>query len=181
MKTLLLSFCLLLGFYVAKSQNDVTLPIDSTTKTVAFISIENIDSVSKDELFSRALSWFGKSYNSAKKVIQTEDRLGGVIIAKPLFSMYSVGVFGEEMQLGNVVNYTLSVYVKDNKYRVIVSDFIYKSSTQSWIVPASGNTQNFSFSIKYWNKVRTECIKEAEKVRISLNKAMTIPKVKNDW
>lgn len=175
---ILVTICLIISFKVS-AQNEVVLPTDSITGIVTFIDIGHVDSLSKDELYSRALSWLGNNYNSAKTIIQTEDKIGGLIIAKPLFKMYSVGMFGEEFYNGNVVKYTIAIHVKDSKYKLVISNFILETQTLTATVPAKGNTENFTFSLKYWDKVRLECIKNSEAIIKSLKADMV--KVKDEW
>ncbi|MDA0195911.1 MAG: DUF4468 domain-containing protein [Bacteroidetes bacterium] len=79
------------------------------------------DNTSKDELFTKINLWFGKTYNSAKDVIQMSDREGGVIVGKGLFS-YSFGKTIYGCYDGNI-DYAITVQVKDNRFRVELSDF----------------------------------------------------------
>jgi hypothetical protein len=179
-KQLFIIFSLIISLFSFKNVNcqneDIKLPIDSITGEILFINVVKLDSISKDELFSRALSWYAKYYKSSKSVIQSEDRIGGVIIAKPLFKVYTVGLFGEEIAPGHDVNYTVSVFVKDGKYKVEVTNFILNNTSK---IPASGKGEYLT--LNFCNRARKKCYDEATAIIESLKQDMEISKSKSDW
>ena len=71
MKFLLTTF--LLTFYIRAFAQPPNLPIDSTTHLITYSEVVKVDG-NKDELYSRAREWFAKTYNSAKNVIQMDDK-----------------------------------------------------------------------------------------------------------
>ena len=98
------------------------MPIDSITKKITYSDIVSVDqSTSKLELFSRAREWFAKTYNSSTSVIQMEDKESGKLIGKAVMQVYRNGILGDREH--GRVNYTISIYVKDGRYKYIVADF----------------------------------------------------------
>ena len=76
---------------------------------------------SKEQLFVKAKSWFANAFNSSKDVIQMEDKESGTIIGK------SIMVYDDKNASYVVhmsVKFTLTVNVRENKYRLVLSDFI---------------------------------------------------------
>ena len=120
MKILLNAF-LLFSFIGAFAQLP-SLPIDSTTHLITYSEVVKVDG-NKDELYSRAREWFAKTYNSAQSVIQmdTKDK----IVGKALMQVYyKGGDFG-------YINYTVSIYLKDGKYKYEITDFYHTGEERS--------------------------------------------------
>jgi len=104
------------------SQNNIpNLPIDSITKKITYSEVIVDSLTNKQELFSRAREWFAKAYNSSTNVIQMEDKESGKIIGKALMSVNTKSL-GVIFPNGNI-NYTISIYIKDGKYKYEITDF----------------------------------------------------------
>lgn len=115
MKKLL--FCLFTLPLFAASQN--ILP--EKDGVIIYSNVVTIDStINKNELFTRAKAWFVATYNSAKSVIQMEDKDAGIIIGKGVFDVQSGG---SGLGLFIVpVRHTVSIYLKDGKYKYEIKD-----------------------------------------------------------
>ena len=120
MKTLLTTF-LLISIVGAFAQTP-NLPIDSATHLITYSGIVNVAG-NKDELYSRAREWFAKTYKSAQNVIQmdTKDK----IVGKALMQVYYKG--GDY----GYINYTISIYLKDGKYKYEITDFYHKGEVRT--------------------------------------------------
>lgn len=75
----------------------------------------------KDDLYVKAKSWFAKTFVSANSVIQLDDKEAGKIIGKGAL-VYDDG--SDYYKVHHTIRYTLTVNVKNNKYRFVLSDFI---------------------------------------------------------
>lgn len=94
------------------------LPIDSTTNLITYTGVVKVQG-NKDELYSRAREWFAKAYNSSLNVIQMDDK--EKIVGKALMQVYFKAL-GKDQKSG-YVNYTISIYFKDNKYKYEITNF----------------------------------------------------------
>lgn len=104
----------------AQKEIKVIVPIDSSTKEVEYSAIIKVEGISKDELYNRAKEWFVITYNSAQDVLQMDDKSAGKIIGKGTSSgKYKFMMSNTDYYL----NYTLSVTVKDGRYRYEFSQF----------------------------------------------------------
>lgn len=92
-----------------------TLPIDGATHLITYTEIVKA-SGNKDELYSRSKEWFAKTYNSAQRVIQMDDKESGKIVGKAMMQVYDNGDCG-------YINYTISISVKDGKYKYEINNF----------------------------------------------------------
>lgn len=82
--------------------------------------IENVDG-GKDDIYIKVKSFFSHNYNDANSVIQTDDKEGGVIIAKGSFP--KLKVWTDLVGNTNVLSayHILRVDIKDGRVRVICS------------------------------------------------------------
>lgn len=116
---------LLTTFYLfGQKQKDVTptLPFDEETKRITYAEIVSVDStISKNELYSRGREWFAKAYKSSTDVIQMDDKESGKIVGKALMQVYHKAL-GSNYKSG-YINYTISLYFKDGRYKYEVTNF----------------------------------------------------------
>jgi len=121
-------YCIPIDSVMPPPRSILNLPIDPETKKITFTEVVIVDSTTtKDQLFERAQDWFVKAYGSGKEVIQLADKELGKIIGKALIP------FGKDM---GYIYYTISIYVKDGKYKYVLTDFYHKSC---WFVDAMYN------------------------------------------
>lgn len=93
---------------------------DSLSGKYQCTGIVLVDSVKKDELFSRTKEWIALNYKSANDVIQLADKETSKIILKGNFS---TSLFLKQGWLGH----TLVLDFKDGKLRYLYTDFNYYS------------------------------------------------------
>lgn len=93
-----------------------------------YTNVIHIEGASKDELFNRAYNWFVNSYRSANNVIQINDKQNGQITAKSLFN-YNPNFFVGSGPVKGYIRYTVSIYVKDGRFKYEITDFIHDPST----------------------------------------------------
>jgi hypothetical protein len=99
-----------------------TLPIDSLTKKISYSEVIKVDSLeSKMELYSKAREWFAKTYKSSSDVIQMDDRESGKLVGKALMQVYHKAL-GSTFPSG-YINYTISIYIKDGRYKYEITNF----------------------------------------------------------
>lgn len=197
MKKILLLSLLLCGFlgYSQDKKERPILPIDSATGKIFYKGVVNVDSVSKQELYLRAREWFVNSFKQSNSVIQMDDKESGTIIGKGNTSIYLNTMFGS-MDVG-FIRFTVSVYVKDGKYKYSFTDF----KQENWRVGGSPNSgvpirgdlgnvecmYNYDCGYKmYWtkkgfNKVLNDLNDTVLNLISSLEKSMSSSVKKDDW
>ena len=92
-------------------------------ESLTFSKVIKADSLDKTSLFVIINDWFASTYNSANDVIQMTDKDAGVLIGKGVFE-YSFGKLSYSCYDGHV-KYTIKVYVKDKRFKVILTNFIH--------------------------------------------------------
>lgn len=128
----ILSFFLSMSFGVALAQKESTpdLPIDKETGKITFTEVVELDEkLTQDEVYSKAREWFAKAYNSSNNAIQMDDRENGKIVGKALMEVYhkSLGT----MHPSGQISYTISIYMKDGRYKYEITDLYHTSNGSS--------------------------------------------------
>ncbi|WP_312176431.1 DUF4468 domain-containing protein [Chryseobacterium sp.] len=91
----------------------------------------------KDELFNRARSWIGKTYNDEKYVIATEDRTTGEISGNGAMNYNTKKLyFGVGAVMGDV-DYKINIYVKNGRYKYVFHSFRHTGSYVGGSAPIS--------------------------------------------
>ena len=162
MKTTLLSLFLLMNL-IATSQE---LGYDDQTKKYTEQDVVEIDSLSKSELYSKALEWISLNYKSAKDVIQLSNEEMGKIIVKGSFP---TDLFFKK----GWIRHTMVLQFKDGKFRYRFTNFSYFS-------PGSGEMplEGSMFSKK---KVLAEAKYNVDVCVVSIKKHMKTQTVEDDW
>lgn len=117
MKKSLLIILLLLP--TAMQAQSIQIPVDSATRKIDYQGVVKADGLTKDELYTRAREWFAKTFNSAKDVIQMDDKSAGKIIGK---GAANGSYFYLLTTIRFTLYYTVSITVKDGRYRYEITD-----------------------------------------------------------
>lgn len=102
----------------------VKLPIDNETGKITYKGVVEFKGMTAQQLYLRGKAWFSKAFGSGKAVIDFDDNVGFKIIAKGKFHITIKGNLGK--QAGGYVNFTLSLFFKDGKYKYIFSNFYHE-------------------------------------------------------
>jgi len=86
---------------------------------VTYTKVFEIQGVSRDEMYSRALNYFVYRYGSGKSVIQTQDKEKGTIVGKGVYPDVHLGVGMASIKWDTW--HILRIDIKENKVRVIVT------------------------------------------------------------
>jgi hypothetical protein len=121
MKRLTLLFACCLISAIGSTQDNVLNILPLKDGKVNYSGVVNVDSVNKAELYNRAKHWLVETYNSAKDVIQIDDKENGEIMGKGYFEVYWTITFyaGQNVGIWN----TLRIQAKDGRYRYEITDF----------------------------------------------------------
>jgi hypothetical protein len=167
-----------------------SLPYDSATKKISYFGVVNIDSTSKEELYTRAKLWFATTYNSANAVIQMDDKESGIIVGKATMKVgyYALGTYYH----AGYIDYLITIKTKDNKYRYEITNFVHDAKlAQQSEFPSGGTAESmthtsvrvmgFSYQ-KTFNQLLYEMNNNANSLVASIKKGMeTSVTKKGDW
>lgn len=181
-----LIFILLITLPIISICQDV--PLDSMTNKVCYSGIVNVDSTTKDVIYSKAREWFTVTFASANDVIQMDSK--DQIIGKAFQNIY---VTSMGMQVKTRMFYTVKIYIKDNKYRYEITDIYYKSYPtaqagsytsypEDWFIPETKMLKKNGEAKPLPKSYKDETIKGIEGLVAGINAQIKKPvAVKSDW
>ena len=126
MKYLLIVLLLYPSFVSAQN---IVLPLDSISGKITYKEVVK-DSLTKDELYIRTKEWFARSFTSAQDVLQMDDRQAGKLIGKGTARGFNNSAL---LSNGFTLYYTVSIILKDGKYKYEISDFLAKNDYMNGI------------------------------------------------
>jgi hypothetical protein len=149
-----------------------------------FEEVVQVDSVSKDQLFNRAEQWFVQAFNTHKPVKTVNPEEGYITIE----SFYTVPVAAFAEPLDYCVNFKLSLYFKDNRYKYVATDFIFEDKWDKTLEikggPMDSEERHSSWIPKnHWIEMRQLAYNKAVSMIEGLKKSMliAIETEKQDW
>jgi hypothetical protein len=95
-----------------------------TQEPLTFIGVVEVPGISKDELFIRGREWFNETFKSSKDVIQIADKETGELSGKGMTVVKSVYNYGKERIAYSDTDFSMSVWMRDGKYRYEITSFI---------------------------------------------------------
>jgi hypothetical protein len=176
MKKILYLFLVILASHSLVAQ---TLPTDPVTKKVLFQELIPMDSLTKDDLYERAITWFTDHYKTNK--FDVNDKANGKIGTEGYFIVSMTYDFKYKSE--HNVSYNVLINVKDGKYKYSITDFsVYNVKTG----PKSIQTVEVAYpKMTTANKKEfiTQLNSEVNLIIEDLKNVMKSGKVKdkNDW
>ncbi|MEO5570032.1 MAG: DUF4468 domain-containing protein [Bacteroidia bacterium] len=168
--------------FASAQDNAVKMPVNSETKLISYSKVVQADSVDKNELYMRAFNWAITFYKNPTDVIREKDPAAGKIVCKHRFKITNPpNKDGFEKDAGLVI-YTLTIQVKDGRYKYDLSEINWKTISyypiERWMdSKAAGYEKEYDYYLKLTDET-------AKKVLTDLETAMTVStkKVKkDDW
>ena len=155
------------------------MPVDATTHRITYEGVVEVPGVTKEQLYSRALEWVAKAYNSAQDVIQMQDKESGKLVMKGLTKV-SIRSYA-----GGVVRHTFSIYVKDGRYKYIITNFEHDASVAPNIHSGGplesedGKIYALGGGKKAWQDIKQQTNQEMTRIVAGLQTAMTLKGAKD--
>ena len=143
---------------------------------------ENIPGT-KDEIYSKVISYFATAYKSANNVIQQQDKDAGVVIGKGIFpDIYQEKVFLSIASWD--CRHTIRIDIKDGRVRVVISADQYVFDVQNLnIIGLYPLNQNQKYNKKTYAKVFMGLCQTVNTTFDSIEKALKNESTttNNDW
>jgi len=178
-KFLLTFFAIIfMNIIVVKGQE---LPVDKETGKVIFSDVVELTdkTVTKDILYNKAKEWFVKAFKSSNDVIQLDDKESGKIIGKGNFSIATTMYLTDSR-----VDFTMTIMVKDGRYKYIVSDFNHVSFKDGYSGGSLDNEKpdcgNFNMAKKGWKQVKEQTKSTVDNLIADLKTFMEAESVDSD-
>lgn len=181
MKTVFLSLLFLPAILFAQKQQeypDVNLPIDADSKLITYSQVVEF-TATRDSVYNKAMAWFHTYFKNPTGVIREKSPENGEIMGKHQFKILNPPDKKGIQTMKGIIQYTVKVQVKDNKTRVVLTDFNYKDISynplEKWMDKTSAGYGNIN---QYYLE---QVDKEAKGLLEHFSKYMKEPlKQKND-
>lgn len=158
------------------------MPLDDGTKLVTYKAVTDIPVTGAGELQNRAFAWANGYYKNPADVIRERDTTGGKMTCKARVKIMNEpdkkGVITE----AGLIEYTLKLEFKENKYRYILSDINWKQKSyfpiERWMdTSAPGYQPGYTYYLQQTDELMKQVIKELDKGM----KQPTSKIKKDDW
>ena len=145
------------------------MPMDFVANKYSYSAVINADSINKNTLYSNALTWFATSFKSSNDVIQLKDEVNGKIIGKAAIKI-------NYYSRNPIVYFTITLSVKDNKYKYTITDFSYKDNQNETF-----NLEDFPKSWAGKSKLLNSVDAEIKQILSTLSKSMLNKPEAENW
>ena len=113
-------------FFLPILMNGQTFPIDEETKRIKYEEVVQVEGISSKELFDRTVEFFKTEYLTDN--FKLSDTLNSTISNDgSLLMQYVVMKYNME----NIILYTLTVKIKEGRYKYTIDNFRLSSATES--------------------------------------------------
>jgi len=178
-------FCLAILFFSAinfsQAQN-AKMAVSDETDLITYTSVVDLPNETKDELYHKAYTWCNTYYKNPSNVIRKKDVLNGVIECKGRFRITTPATKKSKVETAaGIVQYTLSLQFKDNKYRYTITKINWKQSSyypiERWLEKEKDTY------LPVYAEYLSQVDKELNSLISSLNETMSrpSPKSSDDW
>lgn len=159
-------------------------PIDNETKLITYdnvVALTDIKESKKDDLYNKALAWANAFYKNPTDVIREKNQESGKIICKARFKIQNEKDKSGFASDAGVVQYTLTLMVKDGRYRYQISAFNWKQLSyypiERWLDSSSPSyNPSYAYYLIQVNDYAYSLIADLEKFM-----AMKKKEKKDDW
>lgn len=165
-----------------KLPDGTLLPYDADTHLITYQGVVEVAGASKDQLYTRAYDWMLRTFRTSNNVTQKKE-------ADQVVGSGAWPVLIYHQDAGTVVH-TLTVYVKDGRYKYVLSNLTHQSEGAAGEKgfrsggPLEQNDVRLNpmfFGSKQWNNVREQANREALKLVASLQASMKGTKDPKDF
>jgi hypothetical protein len=157
------------------------LPYDADTHLIAYQGVIEAPGVSKDQLYTRAYDWMLRTFRTSNNVVQKKE--SDQVVGS---GVWPIILFHQD---AGYVIHTLTVYVKDGRYKYVLSNLSHQSNNADLQNFRSGGPlEQPEVSLnpllggkKQWNNVRQQANSEAQTLVTNLQAAMKGTKDPSDF
>jgi hypothetical protein len=102
----------------------VATSLANAQEKLSFEKVIPVEGVDKQTLFVGIKEWIGLNFNSAKSVIEVEDKEAGLIVGKSNIE-YEKSTFGYGCY-GGWLNFNIRIQCRDGRFKVELTNFVHE-------------------------------------------------------
>ena len=160
------------------------VPIDAATHRISYQGVVQVPGATQAELYRRARAWVGQAYTEQNAEITRDDSAAGELQLKgaQLVQTYQVFDGVPRGSYAGVVRHTLAIYVKDGRYKYVLTDLVHDAqhtpNLQSGGPLEQKHASLFGYaglgSTQPWMELKTDALRNARALVAGLEQAMTL-------
>ncbi|MGI4832155.1 MAG: DUF4468 domain-containing protein [Janthinobacterium lividum] len=164
------------------------LPLSATTHRLTYEGVVQVPGTSQADLFARARRWVSEAYNQQNAELTREDATSGQLQLRGtrLAQVYQDFQGVPRASYAGVVRHSLTIYVKDGRYKYVLTDFVHDAEGVPNLRSGGALEQKraslFGYaglgSYQTWAELKTDALRDARTLVASLEAAMTLQKTK---
>ncbi|RZK16923.1 MAG: DUF4468 domain-containing protein [Hymenobacter sp.] len=164
------------------------LPLDPQTQLITYQGVVEVPGVSQADLYARAAAWVASTYPPADNVLEQQNPQAGQLLVKGRRPAVTHAPYEGVLRssYAGVVRHTLTIYVKDGRYKYVLTDLTHDAlSTPA--LHSGGPLEQEKASLygyaglgskKTWDELKTDATRDARRLVASLQAAMTLQPVR---
>lgn len=159
------------------------LPLDATTHLISYQGVVQVPGISQAELYRRARAWVEQAYPQQNATVTHDDPATGELRLQgaQLVQVYQEFAGVPRGSYAGVVRHTLVIYVKDGRYKYVLTDFTHDAKGVPDLRSGGPLEQKraslFGYgglgSFQAWSELKTDALRSARALVASLELAMT--------
>lgn len=163
-----------------------TPPLDATTHRIAYEGVVQVPGATATELLARARAWMPKAYDQQNATLVRDDPASGELQLQGsrLTHVYRDYQGIPRQIYAGVVRHTLTIYVKDGRYKYVLTDLVHDAQHTAGMQSGGALEQKKATLYGYaglgsyqnWAELKTESLRDARHLVASLEEAMTLQK-----
>lgn len=174
-------FLLILSIAICGLSFSQDLPVDVETKKVTFTNVVDVSGATKDVLYTRA-----KNLNMLRDNIKVDNKAEGTYSYKGQINVnYPAPQVG--MKHAGKVNYAVTIFVKDGKYKYTITDFVHSSDKGNGgkLEGKLPECNKYVLTLSGWNTIKSQTNESMEKlvssIKANMDPVSDVPKNTGDW
>lgn len=161
------------------------LPLDATTQRITYSAVVPAPGLSQAELYARARAWITTAYPQQNAQLTREDPATGQLQLQgtQLVQLRTVYEGVPRSTYAGVVRHSLSVYVKDGRFKYIFSDFVHDAQHTPNLRSGGPLEQERANLFGYaglgsqrpWQDLKTQALRNVRRLAASLQATLAPP------
>ncbi|RZK45860.1 MAG: DUF4468 domain-containing protein [Hymenobacter sp.] len=162
------------------------LPLDPRTQLITYEGVVPVPGVSQADLYARATAWVAKAYPSNNAVLEQQDAATGQLVVQGELPAVAYTMYGGVLRssYAGVVRHTLTIYVKDGRYKYILSNLTHDAKGTPTMKSGGALEQNHASLFGYagigshkpWVDLKVAATRDVRHQLAGLEEAMTLQK-----
>jgi len=161
------------------------LPVDSENQRITYQGVVQVPGVSQADLYTRAAAWVAHAYSPPTQVKPQPDAGELTVKGQRIITLYTTYADVMRRSYAGVVHHTLTIYVKDGRYKYVLTDLTHDATGVPSLRSGGALEQEHASLFGYvgigsrqsWEELKVEATRDVRHLMADLQAAMTLQPV----